>query len=121
MFSMKEERKATIMKLHTHSEISIRCSPERLFQLVTTPDNWVGRHPMTVRVSGDTHHSLEVGEQCIEEVRVGVGGVDQPPLSANWHVTRRQAPLLWEIQAQFPAQLPLPGLQHARGSLRVVH
>ncbi len=71
----------------------ISAQPEHVFTYVTTPRNWPDWHPSSLAVSGASDHSLEVGEQCIEEFQVaGRRG------KVTWTVTERVFPRCWVIQ-----------------------
>ena len=65
---------------------------EEVFDFVTTPANWPRWHPSSLGVSGAADHSLDVGEEVIEQFRVaGQYG------TAVWTVRQRQAPHRWVI------------------------
>jgi uncharacterized protein YndB with AHSA1/START domain len=70
----------------------IRAPQEQVFTYVTTPSHWPSWYVACVSVSGDTDHSLEPGEQVIEEFRIGRRrGV------ATWTVRERIEPSRWVI------------------------
>lgn len=48
----------------------MRRAPSTVFDFVTTPVHWPVWHPSSSSVHGEIDHSLEVGEQVIEEFRV---------------------------------------------------
>ena len=50
-----------------YTVVHIRQPPERVFEFVITPGHWPTWHPSSLRVSGATDHSLELGEQVTEE------------------------------------------------------
>jgi uncharacterized protein YndB with AHSA1/START domain len=73
---------------------TINQAVEDVFDYVTTPGHWPDWHPSSLGVSGATDHSLEVGEEVIEEFRVaGRRG------RVTWRVTQRAAPRAWTIVA----------------------
>jgi uncharacterized protein YndB with AHSA1/START domain len=64
-----------------------------VFNFLTTPANWPRWHPSSIRVTGASDHSLDVGEQVTEEFHVaGQYG------TAVWQVRERQAPHRWVIE-----------------------
>jgi uncharacterized protein YndB with AHSA1/START domain len=73
---------------------NIARTPADVFEYVTTPAHWPVWHPSSIRVTGMTDHSLNVGEECTEEYRVaGRHGV------CTWKVLERDAPAKWTITA----------------------
>ncbi|GAC1434503.1 MAG: hypothetical protein PVS3B3_09360 [Ktedonobacteraceae bacterium] len=65
---------------------------ERIYTYVTTPGIWPQWHPSSLAVSGASNHSLQVGEQCIEEFLVaGRHG------KVTWTVTECVFPQRWVI------------------------
>jgi uncharacterized protein YndB with AHSA1/START domain len=63
-----------------------------VFDYVTTPEHWLVWHPSSLGLHGATDHSLEVGEEVIEEFRVaGRKG------SVTWRVIAREPPTRWAI------------------------
>ncbi|MDA4114870.1 MAG: SRPBCC family protein [Thaumarchaeota archaeon] len=77
------------------SEIDVMCSPQRLYEFVTTPDNWVGTHPVTKTVRGETENPAGLGMHWIEVIEAPSGR----QFEAEWRVVRADSPRLWEIQA----------------------
>lgn len=75
------------------STVVINRPVAKVFDYVTTPANWLAWHPSSVRVSGATDHSLEVGEQVQEDFIVAgrAGGI-------VWTVIEREAPTGWAIE-----------------------
>lgn len=74
------------------STIDIPRSVETVFDYVTTPGNWPEWHPSSEGVVGATDHSLDVGEQVIEDYFVaGRRG------KVTWTVRERLAPTRWVI------------------------
>jgi uncharacterized protein YndB with AHSA1/START domain len=68
---------------------------DRVFDYVTTPDNWPAWHPSSLGVGGATDHSLEPGEQVTEEFQVaGRRG------RVVWTVRERVAPRRWVIDGR---------------------
>ncbi|MBI1927571.1 SRPBCC family protein [Candidatus Poribacteria bacterium] len=78
-----------------YTTIHIRKSIERIFDYVTTPDNWQNWHHSSLGVSGATDHSLELGEQVTEEFQVA-----GRPRRVVWTVREREAPRRWVIEGQ---------------------
>ncbi len=70
-----------------YTVVHIRQPLERVFEFVTTPGHWLTWHPSSLRVSGATDHSLELGEQVTEEFRVA-GRLGR----ATWTMRGRTAP-----------------------------
>lgn len=80
---------------HIYKTIDVDVPVERVFDYVTAPSNWPAWHPSSLRVSGATDRSLELGEQVTEEFRVaGRRG------RVVWTVHEREAPRSWSIQGQ---------------------
>jgi len=75
-----------------YTTIQIPRPVEEVFDYVTAPQSWPKWHPSSIGVSGATDHSLEEGEQVIEEFLVaGRQG------KATWTVKERIFPRLWVI------------------------
>ncbi len=72
--------------------INIRKPIEEVFAYVTTPEGWLRWHPSSVSITGDTDHSLKVGEQVKEEFVVA-GRLG----SVTWTVIDREVPKRWVI------------------------
>jgi Polyketide cyclase / dehydrase and lipid transport len=85
------------------SEIDVRCKTEDLFKFVTTPDNWVGTHPSTLAVKGETNAERKPGDEWIEVI--------EPPsgkhFEAKWTVVSEDRPRLWQIHSENFGGLPL--------------
>lgn len=80
-------------RIHTVTEIDKPI--QQVFDYVTTPAHWPQWHPASLRVSGATDHSLQVGERVSETIRVaGRGDV------AVWTVIEWQPPTRWVIEGQ---------------------
>jgi uncharacterized protein YndB with AHSA1/START domain len=78
-----------------HTTIRIGEPPERVFEYVTTPDNWPQWHPSSLGVHGATDHSLEPGEQTTEEFcAAGRRG------RVEWTVRERETPRRWVIDGK---------------------
>jgi hypothetical protein len=74
------------------SVAEIRRAPPTVFDFVTTPVHWPAWHPSSLSVQGEIDHSLEAGEQVIEEFRVaGRRG------RVVWTVSVRTYPAKWSI------------------------
>ena len=67
----------------TSNDIEITRSPTAVYDFVTTPANWVGTHPVTAEVKGDTDHSAGVGDRWVELI--------QPPGEPVGHETEWMA------------------------------
>ncbi len=73
--------------------ITIAMPPARVFDYVTTPDQWPQWHPSSIAVRGATRRSAMPGEQISEEfVVAGIHG------TVLWTVVQRQAPQRWVIE-----------------------
>ena len=56
------------------TEIEIARDPQTVYDYVTTPAHWIEWHPSTRKVTGPAAgHSLEIGEEVIEDAVVTVG------------------------------------------------
>jgi hypothetical protein len=77
------------------SETDVMCSAQGLYEFVTTPDNWVGTHPATKAVRGETTNSAGLGMHWVEVIEAPSGR----QFEAEWRVVRADPPRLWEIQA----------------------
>jgi uncharacterized protein YndB with AHSA1/START domain len=75
--------------------VTIKRSPEAVFDFVTTAGNWPRWHPSSLAVSGATAHSGALGEVIQEDFLVaGYRG------HAHWTVVARQAPRRWVIEGK---------------------
>lgn len=84
-------------RIYTSAYISVPV--EHVFTYVTTPGNWPQWHPSSLAVSGASDHSLQLGEQCIEEFLVaGRHG------KVTWTVTERVFPRRWVIKGIIEGQ-----------------
>ncbi|MES2298276.1 MAG: SRPBCC family protein [Pseudomonadota bacterium] len=54
-----------------HHTITIRRSPEDVFNYATTPAHWPKWHPSSLRLQGDTAHPTLGGAQFEEDIRAG--------------------------------------------------
>jgi hypothetical protein len=88
--------------LRVVSEVDVMCFPQTLYDFVTTPDNWVGTHPATRDVKGDTGISEGLGAHWIEVIE-GPGGRQ---FEAEWWVINAEPPGVWEIQTDDFGGLP---------------
>ncbi|MEU9211005.1 SRPBCC family protein [Streptomyces sp. NPDC048415] len=80
----------------TRNSIPLKCTPQAAYEFVTTPDNWVGTHPVTAEVIGDnTGQSAVVGASWIEVI-VHEG---EAPFKAEWTVTEAIPGARWVIVA----------------------
>ena len=80
-----------------------------VFAYVTTPGQWPKWHPSSLKVSGATDHSLEVGERVVEDFRVA-GRTGQ----AVWVVVDSAPPRLWVIDATISGRAAGP-VQYSLG------
>ncbi|MGB7946828.1 MAG: SRPBCC family protein [Candidatus Binatia bacterium] len=75
------------------NSIEIRRPIDAVFEFITTPANWPQWHPASVSVSENGDHSLQPGEEVIEQIKVaGHRG------EARWRVRERIAPSRWVIE-----------------------
>jgi len=86
----------------TASEINVACAPQLLYEFVTTPMNWVGTHPATKAVRGETASPSNVGDHWFEVVSP-LGGHQ---FEAEWRVTKADSPRLWQIESNDIGGLP---------------
>jgi uncharacterized protein YndB with AHSA1/START domain len=72
--------------------VRLACPPAEAFALVTNPSRWHEWHPNTRDVDADADHSLGVGEEVIERIRVGPfrGAV-------TWRVTAADPARRWVL------------------------
>lgn len=69
-----------------------------VFDFVTTPAHWLAWHPSSIALRGATDHSLEIGEEVVEDFRVaGRTG------TVTWRVIERAAPRRWAIAGDVAA------------------
>lgn len=80
------------------TEMLFNCSREKIFDFVTVPDNWVGTHPATKDVKGDTNFSAETGHRWIEMIEP-VWRDDGETIGTEWEVLAYERPSLWTIRA----------------------
>jgi uncharacterized protein YndB with AHSA1/START domain len=77
------------------SAVVIAAPIEQVFAFATTPANWPRWHPASKAVTGAVDHSLEPGEQLVEEIEMtGYRG------KASWVVRERAAPLRWVVEGE---------------------
>jgi hypothetical protein len=89
----------------TTSQIFIGRPPEEVFHFVTTPDNWVGSHPVTAGVRGETHAPAGAGAHWTEVIRPDP---QAQAFETEWWVTIAAPGRLWVIETE---RLALPGLR----------
>lgn len=78
-------------------EETFHCSASTLFDLVTTPANWLGLHPVTKGVYGPcVDKSLPIGGVAIEHI---VSEEREKPLDAVWLVTDYIKDKLWLFES----------------------
>ncbi|MDC7223539.1 MAG: hypothetical protein PQJ60_07335 [Spirochaetales bacterium] len=78
------------------TELQFDCSREEIFNFVTVPDNWVGTHPATKEVKGDTHSPAIVGKSWIEVIDP-VWRDDLDVCEAEWTTTDYEYPSMWSF------------------------
>src|SRR4051794_20803038 len=81
--------------ISTSSQIVIRRSPDEVFRFVTTPDNWVGAHPVTAAVRGETHQPALAGAHWTEVIQPGP---QAQPFEVEWWATIAAPGRLWVIE-----------------------
>jgi uncharacterized protein YndB with AHSA1/START domain len=78
-----------------YTVVTIERPVDEVYDYVTTPGNWPKWHPASLKVSGATDHSLEVGEQVTEEfTAAGHRGL------VVWTVVDRNAPRYWAVEGK---------------------
>ncbi|MFF7475729.1 SRPBCC family protein [Streptomyces sp. NPDC008092] len=76
------------------NRIHLKCPPQVAYDLVTTPDNWVGTHPVTAEVHGEnTDHSAVQGARWTEII----ASQGTAPFKAEWTVTEAIPGARWVI------------------------
>lgn len=77
----------------------IKCNAEKIYNLITTPINWVGLHPVTEAVYGPTiHTSGKIKDVWVEHIN----NKQRPaPVNAVWTVTEADPYKKWEIKSVF--------------------
>jgi|GEM_PF-4838142 len=91
-----------LVKPVTDNQIIINSSPEKIFDFVTVPDNWVGTHPVTKAVKGETGISAGVGKRWTEVIEGG--GIT---FDAEWEVIACARPSLWTISSPNFNSMPI--------------
>lgn len=80
-------------------EAYIEQSPEAVYAFVTTPRHWPTWHPASRGVTGAVDHSLDRGEEVVEDFLVaGRAG------RAVWTVVDRDSPRYWRIEGRIGAR-----------------
>ena len=74
------------------TEIEIARDPQTVYDYVTTPAHWIDWHPATRNVTGAADHSLQVGEEVVEDAVVA-----GRRLQVTWRAVERDAPRRWVI------------------------
>ncbi|MCB8839417.1 SRPBCC family protein [Aurantimonas sp. VKM B-3413] len=77
------------------SQIQIQRPPETVYEFATDPANWVGTHPVTVRVEGAHAGPQETGDSWTEIIKAP--GWTYP---VRWRVVEVQPPNRWIIRAE---------------------
>jgi hypothetical protein len=75
-----------------------------VYEFVTTPANWVGTHPVTAAVKGDTDTSAGVGRHWIEVIQADGG----EPFETEWTVVQAEPGKTWVIASD---QLQVPSMR----------
>ncbi|MBV8094120.1 MAG: hypothetical protein JOY71_16940 [Acetobacteraceae bacterium] len=91
--------------ISTASQIFIERTPTEVFRYVTTPDNWVGTHPVTASVRGATHEPAGAGTHWKEMIQPNP---QAEPFETEWWVTIAVPSRLWIIETE---KLAFPGLR----------
>ena len=89
----------------TQSDALIARPPEQVFRFVTTPDNWVGMHPVTASVRGQTSAPASAGIHWTEVIQPGP---EAQPFDTEWWATIAAPFRLWVIETE---RLAVPGLR----------
>jgi uncharacterized membrane protein len=76
-----------------YTTATIRCPIAEVYDYVTTPEHWPEWHPSSLGVSGATDHSLALGEQVTEQIRVA-----RRQGTVVWTVRKCEAPRRWVIE-----------------------
>jgi hypothetical protein len=85
-----------MQNVQTSAEITIGRKPSEVFEFVTTPANWVGAHPVTAAVEGETETPALPGARWVELIRpVGETTV----FRAEWLATLAVPGHTWVIEA----------------------
>lgn len=80
----------------SRNSIHFDCPPQAAYEFVTTPDNWVGTHPVTAEVSGEsTGQSAGQGTSWSE--LISPRGID--PFKVRWTVIEAIPGARWVIVA----------------------
>jgi hypothetical protein len=85
----------------TTSEVTMACVASDVYEFVVTPKNWVGTHPVTRAVRGETESPRGLGDRWSEVIQ---GKESQ--FEVEWQVTRAEPYSLWEIRANNFGGLP---------------
>ncbi|MFI9388048.1 SRPBCC domain-containing protein [Kutzneria sp. NPDC052558] len=79
--------------VETTSSIVIPAPPARVYETVTSPENWLGTHPVTVGVLNAPARPAVSGEHWTEVIRTPAGQT----ADLAWTVDRAEPPRRWEI------------------------
>lgn len=75
--------------------VEIAAPPEKIFDFVTTCQSWPDWHPSSMAVRGVIDRSATVGDEIVEDVRLGlVRG------TGAWKVLEYDRPRLWVIASE---------------------
>lgn len=74
------------------TEIEIARDLQTVYNYVTTPSHWTDWHPSTRKVTGAADHSLQVGEEVVEDAVVA-----DRSLQVTWRAVERDEPRRWVI------------------------
>ncbi|MFQ5631795.1 MAG: SRPBCC family protein, partial [bacterium] len=77
------------------SQIHIAQPIEKVFAYVTTAESWPKWHPASLLVEGAIDHSAQVGEQIIEQIKVG--GLRD---CVVWTVLEHEPPRRWVFEGK---------------------
>jgi hypothetical protein len=81
----------------TSSQILIARPPGDVFRFVTTPDNWVGSHPVTASVRGETSQPRGAGTRWVEVIQPNP---QAPGFETEWWATIAVPDRLWAIETK---------------------
>ncbi|WP_280445628.1 SRPBCC family protein [Nocardia brasiliensis] len=83
----------------TAVDITVRATPEAVFDLISVPDNWPQLIPSSQRVEGDTHRSVGVGARFTDHILVPVTGL---ATALDYTVRRAERGVILEFDTEKP-------------------
>jgi hypothetical protein len=81
--------------VQTGAETTIGVNPDQVYEFVTTPANWVGTHPVTAAVEGETRAPAVAGARWVELIRPPD---DKPGFRTEWLATLAAPGHTWVIE-----------------------